>query len=162
MSSTDRDAFTVVEIDLPTCANTYGSSPCTAAVGVTGAVKCYNTIRTCQDRPNLVANVTTLRLCMPRQDIPYDAFPCLTAVATTPGVIDPGRSIGQRGKVTLSAGDFPTGDALLDKYLGDRAYVPFKQGTFWPKLRAAHPQPAGRSAARAAWRVWCRPGHLHS
>jgi hypothetical protein len=131
----DRNPFTIVEIDLPTCANVYGSSPCTAAIGVTGAVKCYNTIPTCQDRTHLVENVTTLRMCNATQDAPYDAIPCLQSVNVTPGVIDPGRSIGQRGKVKVSAAEFQTGDALLDKYLTSRTYVPFEQGTFWAKLR---------------------------
>jgi hypothetical protein len=134
----DRKLFTVVEIDLPFCANTYGSAPCTAAVGVTGADKCYNTIRTCQDRINLVATTRTLRLCEKTEDVPYDAIPCLYQVAITPGVIDPGRSIGTRGKVTISAADFPTSDTTLDPYVTGRSYDPFSQGTFWPKLRARH------------------------
>lgn len=132
----DRKVFTVVEIDLPSCANTYGTAPCTAAVGVTGTDKCFNTIRTCQDRANLVATTRTLRLCMPTENVPYDAIPCLRQVAITPGAIDPGRSIGTRGKVTVSAADFPSSDTWLDKYVGDRSYDPFAQGTFWPKLRA--------------------------
>jgi hypothetical protein len=136
---TVRRPFTVIEIDLPTCANTYGTAPCTAAVGVTGDQRCFNTRRTCQDLPNLVANTTTLRVCMATENLPYDAIPCLEAVSVTPGVIDPGRSIGTRGKVSFSCAEFPTGDALLDRYLGTRTYDPFTQGTFWAKLRARIP-----------------------
>lgn len=134
----DRHTFTVVEIDLPSCANTYGTSPCTAAVGVTGTDRCFNTKRTCQDRLNLVASTVTLRLCQATEDAPYDAIPCLGTVNVTPGVIDPGRSIGTRGKVQVSAADFPTSDSFLDQYAALRAYAPERQGSFWPKLRARH------------------------
>jgi hypothetical protein len=138
-----RHPFTVVEIDLPTCSRTYGVAPCTAAVGVTGDAKCYNTFRTCQDRANFDATTTTLRLCLPTEDLPYDALPCLRSVRVTPGEIDPGRSIGTRGKVKISAGDFPTGDALIDRYIVDRGYDPSGRGTFWPKLRARIPSLQG-------------------
>lgn len=39
------------EIDVPHCANTYGVSPCTAALS--GNSKCFNTPATCQDRDHL-------------------------------------------------------------------------------------------------------------
>ena len=38
------------ELDLPRCANTYGVSPCTAALS--GDSKCFNSRVTCQDVPN--------------------------------------------------------------------------------------------------------------
>ena len=38
------------ELDLPRCANTYGVSPCTAALS--GDNKCFNSRVTCQDVPN--------------------------------------------------------------------------------------------------------------
>jgi hypothetical protein len=43
---------TFVEIELPVCTLTYGESPCTAALGVTGDKKCFNTRKTCQDIAN--------------------------------------------------------------------------------------------------------------
>lgn len=128
--------FIVVELDLPVCANTYGVAPCTAEVGYTGSQKCFNTLRTCQDRPNFTPATKTLRLCDAAATSLYDAIPCLLSVDVTPGMIDPGRSIGVRGKVKVEAEDFPTGDALLDKYIAERTYDPWSQGTFWPKLRA--------------------------
>jgi hypothetical protein len=39
------------ELDLPRCANVYGTSPCTASVA-TGGKKCFNTRATCQDLAN--------------------------------------------------------------------------------------------------------------
>src|SRR3954465_10733275 len=44
-----REPVTILEVDLDYCANTYGVAPCTAAVGVTGSAKCFNTRKTCQD-----------------------------------------------------------------------------------------------------------------
>lgn len=43
-----REPCTIVELDLDVCARTYGNAPCTAAVGVTGADRCFNTRKTCQ------------------------------------------------------------------------------------------------------------------
>ncbi len=59
-----REPLQIVELIQPWCGLTYGSAPCTAAVGVTGDRKCFNTRKTCQDRdnynaslgPNLAAN----------------------------------------------------------------------------------------------------------
>lgn len=62
MSNVSLEPLQVVELVQPRCALTYGSSPCTAEVGVTGNRKCFNTRKTCQDpdnynpNPNLCAN----------------------------------------------------------------------------------------------------------
>ncbi len=137
--------FTLVELDVPNCSLTYGTAPCTASVPTTGAQKCFNTIRTCQDRENFTASTRTLRVCMAREDIPltYDALPNLQTVNVTPGVIDPGNSIGQRASVKVSCYEHPTSDAIFDRYLTDRTYGPFGQGTFWAKLRARVPSLQG-------------------
>lgn len=143
--SVRNQPFTLVEIDVPTCTLTYGTAPCTAAVPTTGDQKCFNTIRTCQDRDHFTAGVTTLRVCTAREDIPleYDALPNLGMVNVTPGVIDPGNSIGVRASVKVSCYEHPTSDALFDKYLTSRTYAPFTQGTFWAKLRARVPSLQG-------------------
>jgi hypothetical protein len=43
-----RRPITIVEVDLDFCQNTYGLAPCTAAIGTTGTVKCFNTFKSCQ------------------------------------------------------------------------------------------------------------------
>lgn len=48
----------VVEIELDFCGLTYGIAPCTAAIGVTGSVKCFNTRKSCQDPANYLPNTT--------------------------------------------------------------------------------------------------------
>jgi hypothetical protein len=51
---TERVLF--VEIDQPFCTRTYGTAPCTAVLGTTGANKCYNTRKTCQSPANYEAD----------------------------------------------------------------------------------------------------------
>ena len=130
-------SVTYVEIDFPVCSLTYGTSPCTAAVGVTGDAKCFNTRRTCQDRTNYAAAALTLRFSL--AGVPEDtveAIPCLKSIRVTPAVIDPGVSMGSRESVSVSFQDAPHPDTGIDKYLDDRTYDPFQQGTFWGKWRA--------------------------
>lgn len=137
---------TVVEIDLPYCANTYGTAPCTASVGVTGERKCFNSLRDCQDRSNFVTGTKTLRFCMPSMDVdfrkddaPVIVIPSIDSVSTTPAVINPGVDIGLRETIKITFRDHPHSDAGLDKYLADRDYNPFDRGTFWAKLCARYP-----------------------
>ena len=63
---------TYVELDLPYCANTYGTAPCTASIGVTGADRCYNCRKTCQDIANFSATTVTLRFAKPAAYLPRD------------------------------------------------------------------------------------------
>lgn len=132
---------TIVEIDIPFCALTYGVAPCEAALGSTGSKKCFNTRRTCQDLANFDPETLTVRFIEASADLQYEALPNLVDVDTTPQRIDPGRSLGERESVTVSFSDHPHSDAgpvLFDKYIADRSYVPFEQGTFWGKFRARH------------------------
>ena len=130
-------AVTYVEIDFPVCSLTYGTAPCTAAVGVTGETKCFNTRRTCQDRANYDDDVLTLRFSLAGvTDDTVDAIPSLKSINVSPAVIDPGVSMGQRESVRISFQDHAHPDTGIDKYLADRSYAPFGQGTFWGKWRA--------------------------
>lgn len=133
----------VVEIDLPYCDNVYGVAPCTAVVGATGADKCYNCIRTCQDRANFTESVKTLRLCDQSPDpyytldgTPVSVIPSIASVNTTPAVVKPGIDSGERETVQIVCAEHPDSDTLLDKYYAERSYEPLQQGTFWAKVRA--------------------------
>lgn len=150
---------TVVEIDLPTCANTYAVAPCTASLGdplgdpvveATGTKKCFNCIRTCQDRGNFVPSTTTLRFCEPSESVaftsaglPVTVIPSMRGMQFTPAVVRPGIDIGMRETVTVSLADHPHSDAGLDSYLSSRSYDPFSQGMLWTKLRARFPSLEG-------------------
>ncbi len=142
-----RQPVTIVEIDQDFCALTYGTSPCTAAIGVTGVHKCFNTVATCQDRVNFDKSHLTLRFCTPAANIPasWQAIPSVKSVSTAPtrlnigGASDATGPLGRRAQVTIKLGDHPYSDAKTDPYLSDRTYDPLSRGTFWTKFLARSP-----------------------
>ena len=134
----------VIDVDVPRCVRTYGVAPCTAAVGVTGDKKCFNTIRTCQDRENFLSETLTLRFTKPSARTFPDTIPSAQSVKVTPAQLDPGRSLGQRESVTVRFEDHPHSDVGLDPYVSERDYNPFEQGTFWGKFRARYPALRGQ------------------
>jgi hypothetical protein len=141
---------TVIEIDIPFCDLVYGVSPCDAQIGVTGEKKCFNVIRTCQDRANFTPSPLTLRFCMPAGDVefrrnglPVVVIPSIKSVNVTPAVLNPGVDIGARETVRVMFEEHPHSDAGLDKYLSDRDYDPYQRGTFFAKLRARNPSLEG-------------------
>lgn len=143
------ERLTYVEIDLLKCSLNYGESPCMAALGVTGDKKCFNTVKTCQNRVNFASTTETLRLAFASEFLPpnIDAMPNIRTVAYTPSKLDLGASIGARATLTITCHDHPTPDtgAAGDKYLSSRNYNPFNQGTFWGKFKARHPYLRGRT-----------------
>lgn len=137
-----------VEIDVDYCSLTYGNSPCTASIPTTGAIKCFNTLKTCQDRANFANAPVTLRFAMDSGYLPKDipAIPNIRGVSFSPAIISLGQDLGQRAKVSVTFGDHPHSDtgAGFDKYLADRPYDPYKRGSFWAKFRARQPYLSGR------------------
>lgn len=146
-TSFGREPITIVEIDQDFCSLIYGSSPCTAAVGVTGTKKCFNTLRTCQDTTNFDKSSLTLKFCTPTSNMPKgeNLIPSLMGVTTRPTEInilggDPNKqALGRRASVTVTFQDHPYSDRLVDKYISDRSYNPNTQGTFWSKWVQRNP-----------------------
>lgn len=146
---TARRWLTFVEIDVSICSLTYGVAPCTAAVGVTGAQKCFNTLGSCQDRANYAESFVTLRFV---KDAGYqaesgiEAIPSLDDVRITPGKMAPGEGLGQRPSMSCTFREMPHSDTGegFDKYLSTRAYDPFEQGQFWAKFAKRHPNLRGK------------------
>jgi hypothetical protein len=142
-----RQPVTLVEIDQDSCSLIYGTSPCTAELGVTGAKKCFNTIKTCQDRANYDKTTLTLRFCKPAANIPasWQAIPSVASVSTSPtklnigGISDSSGPLGTRATITIKLTDHPYSDAKTDKYISDRNYDPEQRGTFWTKFLARSP-----------------------
>lgn len=134
-----------VELDMDVCTRTYGSSPCTAAIGTTGTAKCYNTYATCQDKPNYNQGVKTYRFCESTASIPVglQAIPLLKKVTFASQVITPGKGLGVRGSVTVRFSDAPWTDLDIDPYFADRATP--AAGTFWGRFRARNPYYEGRA-----------------
>lgn len=71
--------------------------------------------------------------------------PIVTSVNFTPATISLGENLGMRATLSVSFRDIPHSDTGFDKYLADRTYDPFRQGTFWGKFRARNPFVRGRS-----------------
>jgi hypothetical protein len=139
-----------VEFDQPFCGNVYGSSPCTAAVGVTGAAKCFNSVLSCQDRVNYVDAPVTLRFAQSgAQYLPssIEAIPSVTNWSVSPSIISLGEDLGLRAELRVSLKDHPWPDTGPggDPYVDERSYDPFKQGTYWGKWRARVRFMRGRS-----------------
>lgn len=136
-------ALTYVEIDIETCSLTYGTSPCEAEVGVTGANKCFNSRKTCQDIDNIATQTTTLRFGEPNSYLPNDifCFPCVESVSFSPATVSLGKDLGQRATLQIVMKDFRHDDIGegFDSYHAERSYNPYEQGTFFGKFRARHP-----------------------
>lgn len=129
-----RKPITIVELVLDTCANVYGTSPCTAAVGVTGAQKCFNTYKTCQDTANYAKSSKTYRFTEESSYLPIgeNIFPCITGLDIAPTQID-AKGFSVSASVTVTLKDFPHHDRGIDPYASTRGSV---QGSFFGKLRA--------------------------
>jgi len=138
-----------IELDIPFCSLTYGTAPCTASIPTTGAIKCFNTIKTCQDRDHFTESEVTLRFARPTAYLPkeIDCIPNVQEISFTPATISLGENLGTRATLSVSFFDEPHSDTGegFDKYLADRDYNPFDQGTFWGKFRARQPFLRGRS-----------------
>lgn len=145
---TARYSLTYFEIDLDYCANTFGSAPCTASVANSPFRKCYNTLKTCQDRAHFINSPVTLRFAVDCDYLPrtIDAIPSITSISFTPATISLGEDLGQRASLSVTFKDHPHSDsgAGFDKYLADRSFNPFTQGSFWGKFRARNPFVRGR------------------
>lgn len=142
-----REPITIVEIDQDFCTLEYGTSPCTAAVGVSGSMKCFNTQRTCQDRQNYNNGTLTLKFCTPSSSMPKNEnlIPSLVSVTKSPTEINIAggdtnkKPLGRRASVTVTFQDHPYSDRLVDKYVADRSYNPRLSGTFWSKFLRRNP-----------------------
>ncbi|MBR2691773.1 MAG: hypothetical protein IKE42_28290 [Aquamicrobium sp.] len=133
-----RKPITVVEMDLDFCGNTYSSAPCTAAIGVTGAAKCYNCFKTCQDTANFAKTAKTYRFTGETSFPPIGEaiLPCIRSVDIAPTQIDTsGFSVSASVSVELK--DFPHHDRGVDPYTDDRPGPP--SGTFFGRLRSRNP-----------------------
>jgi len=141
-------ALLFVEIDLPYCALTYGITPCAAALGVTGPIKCFNTLKTCQDPEHFTNAPVTLRFSKPCDYLPRDVFsiPSIVSDDFTPGTVSLGVDLGERATLTINFRDHPWSDTGVggDKYIAERGYDAYKRGTFWGKFRARQPYVRGR------------------
>lgn len=146
---TAREAIQFVELDIPVCARVYGVAPCAAAIGVTGDIKCFNSVATCQDAAHYSATTVTLRFgeASTYRPLGIDAVPTIEQVTFTAAKIAPGIDLGERATLRVTLSDQPHSDTGpgFDPYHGERGYDPYRQGSMWGKFRARQPYLRGRS-----------------
>ena len=137
------ERITYIELDLDRCSLTYGSSPCTAAIGVTGERKCFNCFATCQDKDNYASETVTARYSKASGALPVeiDAIPSIQDVSLRPQKLELGESIGIRASMTVTFKDhrYPDTGPEGDRYLDDREYDPYTLGTYFGKFRTRYP-----------------------
>lgn len=158
-----RIPLVIVEIDQEICSRVYGTAPCTAAIGVTGTAKCFNTRASCQDPTNYAASVTplTLKFSEAHADIPATEYiiPSVKAVSTSPTRINPGgrtgrdKPLGRRAECSVTFIDHPHSDLLVDPYRATRGYDPLERSTFWAKWIKRNPYHNG-------WSMRVREGYV--
>lgn len=149
---TERRVITLVEIDIDRCALRYGETTgegvCPAVLGVDSPVKCFNTQNTCPVRLSFTNDPVTLRFAVPTSYLPrqIECIPSMRDVTINPVVVSLGKDLGQRATVTAVFDDHRDADTgpAGDKYLADRPYNPWEQGTFFGKFRARQPFLRGR------------------
>lgn len=146
-------SLTFIEVDIAFCSLIYGVAPCTASLTSsppTGEIKCFNSRATCQDIGNFAPSDVTLRFAKPAAYLPTDidiVADSIIEVSYTPSTISLGKNLGTRATLSVTFKDHKhsdTGDGF-DKYLADRTYDAYSQGTFWGKFRSRQPYLRGRS-----------------
>ena len=138
-----RRPITVVEIDLDFCSLSYGVSPCLAAIGSTGSVKCFNTFKTCQSKPQFANAPKTYRFVSEGSFLPVteQSFPCITGVDIAPTQLNP-KGVAVSASATVTFRDFPHHDRGIDPYATERTLD--NAGSFFGKMRARNPFITGR------------------
>ena len=137
-----RQPVCLIEVDYKACSLTYGSTPCTAS-GASGE-ECFNSYATCQDQANYASATKTFRFSSVRMDGiqgtgDAPTFPTVLSIDTAPTTLTPSKGLGIRSSVSITLEDHPWTDIGIDKYVGNRSYDPYSQGSFWGKMTTRWP-----------------------
>lgn len=144
---TDLIPATYIETDIVFCDEIYGTGGCTAAIGVTGTQKCFNTRNytcDCQDPANFSPSTKTVRFGVDNGHLPLD-IDCIPAISdendirVQNGSVEPGEGIGKRSTISINFKDLQHSDNGFDPYVSERSYDPFLTGSFWGKFLARNP-----------------------
>jgi hypothetical protein len=110
--------------------------------------KCFQSIATCPVRDSFVNVPVTLRFAIPTSFLPpeIECVPSISSIDLDPATLSLGENLGERASLTVTFTDHKDSDTGPggDKYLADRDYNPWEQGTYWGKFRARHPFQRGR------------------
>lgn len=157
--SEKRERIQLFDVDVPRCSRTYGVAPCTAALGVTGTAKCFNTRASCQDPEHLdLSELIAARFAEPQVPSSLASYgpliPSLVNISTDAMQINLGgmeksiSGIGMRETITVRLNDHRHSDLLFDKYRLERhtgqaqasageVDIVFTDGTLVPRVGAA-------------------------
>lgn len=142
-------SITLIEIDIETCSNDYGVSPCTATIDSENPDKCFNCRKTCQDIDNFTQQFTTLTFAEPTSYLPekFNAIPCIDSISFRPSTVSLGKDLGQRAKLSVTMKDHKHNDVGegFDPYYNERTYDTYEQGSFFGKFRARQPFIRGKN-----------------
>lgn len=136
------------ELDVPQCTLEYGVT-CSAALGVTGEYKCFNSPGSCQVPLEFEPETRTIRWVSNSETYAaaqINAIPALISADVNPQMLKPGESLGKRERCNIALKDHPHNDYGFDPYIDERDYNPFKTGLFLAKWSARWPNPVGYPA----------------
>jgi len=111
------------------------------------ATACYNTQKTCKDKPNYNGTDTlTVKLSeiSPEHQFDMGAIPCVEDIDTAHTQIEPARQKAEENNarsagMAIKCVDFPHHDRGIDPYVANRSYNPTAQGTYFGKLKSRNP-----------------------
>ncbi|BCJ90047.1 hypothetical protein IZ6_07820 [Terrihabitans soli] len=116
---------------------------------MSSAIKCFNTRKTCPVLNDFDEEVFTVRFSEASDHYPsaeIEALPAIENVSFTASIVSLGENLGTRASLVITFSDFPYSDSGgFDKYLADRPYNPYEQGTFFGKLRGRHRSLRGKA-----------------
>ncbi len=156
MTTIGRQPLELVEVELDRCALSYSTGACTApaANGTSAPLgsQCYNTFKTCLDKPNYSLGTSTFTFSKNQNTGITDrvVFPALISANIDSTEVAFGRStknlgsLGKRDVTRVRLQDFTFGDTSgIDPYQSERVHDT-NNGTFFGKLRARNPYYYGR------------------
>lgn len=158
---TSRRRFVeIIEIDIPWCELIYGETnehgTCSAVLGTTGQIKCFNTKATCQVPLDYSPAMVTLRFARPSAWWRSEAgrrlrlFPSLASVNYSSAKVSLGENLGLRSSMEVRLLDHQHNDTGVgfDKYWLERPWDTMERGTIWGRFAARQPWLRGRSIRR--------------
>lgn len=115
--SQNREPANVLELDVDSCANTFGVAPCTAT-----GIQCYNTFNTCKDKSNYIKTIKTYKFGSRGLVVPGELVrPYISSVSVSPTEIKPGEGLAIRSRTQIKLIDEPDNDSEMDPYLASRS-----------------------------------------
>lgn len=137
----ERMRAAVLELDIDTCANTFGTLPCAA----TGE-QCYNSFPTCKDRDHYIRVVRTYRFALRGTPVPPGKQwrPYITRIDIAPAQLSATAGLALRSQTTVTLVDECDNDTEGDPYKSARGTE--AQGTFWTRFMARNRNAVGRPA----------------